>query len=186
MFSSPRRHQLEEVAATTLKERHYTVRHEDWQRYGQPLQLILQTFSSVSDKDDQFWRRAIPYFQHQHFAAGAVLYSRGDSADGFFLLEAGILKAEYNLPQGQFSELIVAGTTCGELPFFSGTSRTSKTTAERDCSIWTLNDENWKALQKDDPTLAQELLTISLKLTSERMDVITQSVTHLNKFKKTC
>jgi hypothetical protein len=35
------------------------------------------------------------------------------------------LRARYALEQGNYHETIVAGTTCGELPFFSETRRTS-------------------------------------------------------------
>lgn len=85
-----------------------------------------------------------------------------------------MLKAEYVLRQGKFSEFIVAGTTCGELPFFSGTNRTSTTSADADCVAWVLDEERWNDLQKEQPEIAQELLKISLKLTSERMDAITK------------
>lgn len=68
----------------------------------------------------------------------------------------------------------MAGTTCGELPFFSSTNRTATTYAERDCVTWMLDDEKWQELQRDHPAIAQELLKISLKLTSERMDAITK------------
>lgn len=85
-----------------------------------------------------------------------------------------MLKAEYKLQQGKFSELIVSGTTCGELPFFSGTNRTSTTAAETDCVTWVLDEDNWEGLQETQTEVAQELLKISLKLTSERMDAITK------------
>ena len=78
------------------------------------------------------------------------------------------------LPQGKLTELIVAGTTCGELPFFSGTQRTSTTSADRDCIVWMLDEDRWQDIQKNQPDVAQELLKISLKLTSERMDAITK------------
>ena len=174
MFSSPRRDQLHNVATTTLQEQQDSVPHGKWQQYEQPLQLILQTFSTVSDKDEDFWKRTPSFFERREYATGTVLYSRGDRPKGFYLLETGILKAEYKLPQGTFSELIVAGTTCGELPFFSNTSRTSTTVAERDSVTWVLNDERWRDVQNHHPDVAQELLKISLKLTSERMDVITK------------
>jgi len=174
MFSSPRRHQLHEVATTTLQEHQDTEVHKQWQKYKQPLQLILLTFASVSDKDEEFWTRAMPFFQRGEQKWGSTLFSRNDIPNGFYLLESGMLKAEYKLPQGTFSELIVAGTTCGELPFFSGTRRTATMTAERDCVIWVLNNENWDVIQKSHPDMAQELLKISLKLTSERMDAITK------------
>ncbi len=44
---------------------------------------------------------------------------------------------------------------------------------ERDCVAWQMDRSNWERLQKEDPEVAQELLRISLKLTSERMSVIT-------------
>ncbi|KAL9040151.1 MAG: hypothetical protein Q9180_002089 [Flavoplaca navasiana] len=174
IYSSPRRQELQQVATTAFREQK-PIPHTRWQGYQQPLQLLLQTFSTVSDKPEDFWYRAVPFFERREFASGCILYRREEVADGFFLLESGILKAEYMLPQlGKFSELIVEGTTCGELPFFSGTKRTSTTRAERDCVTWMLNQSRWEELQRSQADVAQELLRISLKLTSERMDSITK------------
>ena len=173
-YSSPRRNDLQEIASATFNE-HDTIPHSRWQDYTQPLQLLLQTFSTVSDKPEDFWYRAVSFFERKQYLSGSILYKRDELADGFFLLESGMLKAEYMLPQlGKFSELIVEGTTCGELPFFSGTKRTSTTTAERDCVTWVLDEPRWEDLQVSQPDIAQELLKISLKLTSERMDAITK------------
>ncbi|KAL8641838.1 MAG: hypothetical protein Q9228_001409 [Teloschistes exilis] len=174
IYGSPRRKQLQQVATTAFREHHSTP-HARWQGYKQPLQLLLQTFSSVSDKPEDFWYHAVPFFERKEFCSGRLLYQREEVADGFFLLERGMLKAEYILPQlGRFSEFIVEGTTCGELPFFSGTKRTSTTSAERDCVTWMLSQVQWEELQRKQPIVAQELLKISLKLTSERMDAITK------------
>lgn len=82
---------------------------------------------------------------------GTVLYNPGEPANGFYLVEQGLLKAKYDLPQGKYSELIVAGATCGELPFFSGTVRTSTTFAATDCVTWILDQEKWQELQKNEP-----------------------------------
>lgn len=162
------------MATTAFREQN-PVPHTRWQSYQQPFQLLVQTFSTVSDKADDFWYRAVPFFERKQFSVGNILYKREEMADGFFLLESGMLKAEYILPQlGKFSELIVEGTTCGELPFFSGTKRTSTTSAERDCVTWMLSQQKWEELQRTQPDIAQELLKISLKLTSERMDAITK------------
>ncbi|MCJ1297227.1 hypothetical protein MMC08_000013 [Hypocenomyce scalaris] len=173
LSSSPRRYQLREVAHATLHDGD-VVPPSKWEQHEQPLSLILQTFSNLSNKDEEFWSRIAPFFERKDYGAGTVLYHRGDRPDGFYLLEVGILKAEYILPQGQFSELIVAGTTCGELPFFSGTNRTATTTAESHCVAWMLNHEKWEDVQTTQPDIAQELLQISLKLTSERMDAVTK------------
>jgi SulP family sulfate permease len=174
MFSSPRRHHLHSVATTTLQEHQDTTRHNQYQLHSQPLQLILLTFASVSSKDEAFWTRAVPYFHRFEYPAGATLYKRDDSPDGFYLLESGMLKAEYRMPQGTFSELIVAGTTCGELPFFGGTKRTSTTVAERDCVVWMMGEGDWEACQREDGELARELLKCGLGFTSERMEAVTK------------
>ena len=175
VFSSPRQNHLYQVATTTLSEQDPS-KPARWEDHRQPLRLILQTFSTVSDKPDDFWFPTVAYFTHKVFPAGAVLYKAGEPSTGFYLLESGMLKAKYDLPQGKYSELIVAGTTCGELPFFSSTFRTATTHAKRYCETWMLTQEKWAQMQEEKPAIAQELLKISLKLTSERMDAVTKYV----------
>ena len=172
-FSSPRQNQLLQVAASTLNESPTEARY---QNFKQPLRLILQTFQGLTDRNEDFWFQILPYFMRKEFAAETVLYHRGESASGFYLLESGILRADYELPQGRYFESIVAGTTCGELPFFSETDRTATVQAEHDCVTWMLDRDNWDRLQRDEPDVAKEMLRISLKLTSERMAAITSYV----------
>ncbi|MCJ1287118.1 hypothetical protein MMC26_006466 [Xylographa opegraphella] len=173
-FNSPRRDHLRNMAATTLREQQKSMANTNAEQYEQPLQLMLFAFYNFSSKDTSFWTRVTPYFTQREYGQGTTLYSRADQADGFYILQTGILRAEYILDQGTYSELIVSGTTCGELPFFSGTTRTSTTTADTDCVTWVLNKTKWEKMQKEEPDVAQELLKISLKLTSERMDAITK------------
>lgn len=170
--SSPRRVHLHEAALKSLGHTEVQ-RSARWQSFAEPLRLMLQIFRDVSDKNEDFWFRAVRYFRQSEHAAGTVLFRRGERAERFYLVEAGILRAEYDLPQGWLFESIVAGTTCGELPFFSETDRTATCVAERDCVVWAMDRESWERLQTEEPDVAQELLRISLKLTSERMSVIT-------------
>lgn len=172
-FSSPRRNQLHRVATTALDEGPPESRYNN---FKEPLRLILQTFQGLTDKNEDFWFRAVPFFTRNEYVAGTILFQTGDSADGFYLVEQGILRADYELPQGRYFESIVAGTTCGELPFFSETERTAVVHAERDCVTWLMDRDNWERLQTSEPDVAQELLRISLKLTSERMTNITSYV----------
>lgn len=172
-FSSPRRTLLHRVATSTLDENPTESRY---QNFKEPLRLILQTFHGLTNKNEDFWFRILPFFIKKEYLMGTILFRRGESAKGFYLVEDGILRADYELPQGRYFESIVAGTTCGELPFFSETDRTATVKAERDCTAWLLDRENWDKLQKAEPDVAQELLRISLKLTSERMSAITSYV----------
>jgi len=147
-----------------------------YMNFKEPLRLILRTFQGLTEKNEDFWFRAVPFFVKKEYLAGTILFRRGESAKGFYLLEDGILRADYELPQGRYFESIVAGTTCGELPFFSETDRTATVQAERNCVAWLMDRDHWEKLQKADSEVAQELLRISLKLTSERMSAITSYV----------
>lgn len=174
IVGSPRRLYLQQAATTTLREEETAAMAPvAWSAMRQPLSLLLQTFQGLTTKNEDFWFRACPYFVRECYAAGTVLFQEGDRPEGFYLLESGMLRAEYELPQGRYFELIVAGRPCGELPFFSETRRTATVKAEQDCVTWCLNAEKWRRLKEEEPEIAQELLTLSLKLTSERMDSIT-------------
>lgn len=147
-----------------------------WRNFAQPLKIILQTFEDVSPKNEDFWHAVAPYFSRCEFAAGSLLYSRGDDPDGFYILEKGRFRAEYELDQGSFFEVILPGTTCGELPFFSETDRTGTVAVENDSVAWLLTREKFNKLEQEHQDVARELLKVGLKLTKERMDAITSYV----------
>ncbi|ODA81771.1 hypothetical protein RJ55_00275 [Drechmeria coniospora] len=174
-FNSPRRNHLVEAAQEAITSVDVQ-RPSKWQSFQEPLRLMLQVFQGLSDKNEDFWFRAMPYFARKEYEPGTILFRRGERANGFYLVEGGILRAEYDLPQGRLCESIVAGTTCGELPFFSETERTATVQADRHCIVWLMDGEGWASLQKDEPEVARELLRISLKLTSERMGAITSYI----------
>lgn len=174
-FSSPRQNQLHQVANRALRNTD-SAPVSKGHNFKKPLGLILQTFHGLTDKNEDFWFHATKFFGRKEYHGGETLYEAGQEANGFYLLEDGILRAEYDLPQGKYYESIVAGTTCGELPFFSETDRTATVQAERDCITWSMDRKNWEQLQKEHPDVAKELLRISLKLTSERMSAITSYV----------
>lgn len=173
MVGSPRRELLYRAAKTAMTETPISTKRHDLK---QPLPLVLQAFEGLTSRPETFWRRLIPYLGHRAFARGQMLYTRGDAPDGFYLLQSGILRVEYYLEQGNCHESIVAGTTCGELPFFSGTELTGNVVAGLDCVAWQLTQEAWGKLQEKDDEMARELLKIVMKLSVERMNAITSYV----------
>ncbi|KAM0723209.1 hypothetical protein Q7P37_001409 [Cladosporium fusiforme] len=175
MVGSPRRELLHRAATTTITET-ASPSSTKWRNLKQPLPLILQAFQDLTPRSEDFWFRLLPYLTRRAFTRGQMLYTRGDAPDGFYLLQSGILRAEYLLEQGAYHESIVAGTTCGELPFFSGTQRTSSVVAELDCVAWLLTPEAWEKLQEKDGEVARELLKVVMKLSAERMNAITSYV----------
>ncbi|PFH59011.1 hypothetical protein XA68_12916 [Ophiocordyceps unilateralis] len=175
LLNSPRRNHLAQAAREALTHAEGE-RPQRWQSFKEPLRLMLQVFQGLSDKNEDFWFPARSYFKRRDYSSGTVLFCRGEAADGFYLVESGILRAEYDLPQGWLYESIVAGTTCGELPFFSETERTATVQVDRDCVVWVMDREGWVKLQRNKPEVARELLKMSLKLTSERMSAITSHI----------
>lgn len=173
-LSSPRRNLIFQAAAATLKD--HAIVPNRWQNFKQPLPLILQTFQELTDKNEDFWFKACPFFQRKEYSEGTIVFERGNKPDGFYLLEDGMFRAEYTFEQGQFTESIVAGTTCGELPFFSDTARSATVLVEKNSVVWVLDPENWDNLQRKHPDVAYELLKICLKLTSERITAITSYI----------
>lgn len=191
VFASPRRGARLVAARSTMREAHDeslsipnnspqdtapSSTQSRWKNFAQPLKIILQTFEDMSDKNEDFWQTVAPFFERKEYAAGAVLYSRGDDPDGFYILERGRFRAEYELDQGSFFEVILPGTTCGELPFFSETDRTGTVAVENDSVAWLLTREKFNELERKNQTVAMELLKVGLKLTKERMDAITSYV----------
>lgn len=176
MLGSPRRDFLHQAATTAITETREPMEPSKWQNLKQPLPLMLQAFQDLTTKNEDFWFRAVPFFTKREFTKGQMLYTRGDRPDGFYLLQSGILRAEYYLDQGNYHESIVAGTTCGELPFFSETERTSSVIAEQECVAWLLTTEKWEELQEKDSDVAREMLKVGLKLSAERMNAITSYV----------
>jgi SulP family sulfate permease len=187
VFASPRRGARLLAARSTMREAHdesLTVPETSsapsatsrWKRFAQPLRIILQTFEDVSTKNEDFWHAVAPYFERKEYPAGTVLYSRGDNPNGFYILEKGRFRAEYELDQGSFFEVILPGTTCGELPFFSETDRTGTVAVENDSVAWLLTREKYNELEVKEQEVARELLKVGLKLTKERMDAVTSYV----------
>jgi SulP family sulfate permease len=171
--ASPRRNELHRKANTALEEAPADSR---WMNFKEPLRLILQTFQGLTDKNEDFWYRLVPYFTRKEYLKGAIVFHQGAPAKGFYLIEEGILRADYEQAQGRYFESIVAGTTCGELPFFSGSQRTATVQAERDSVVWLLDRSNWEKLRREDQEVALELQEIAIKLTKERMDTVTSYV----------
>ena len=174
-FNSPRQTHLVEAASDALQTVEVQ-RPKKWQSFKEPLRLMLQIFQGLSDKNEDFWFQATHYFQRREVPAGTVLFRRGEEANGFYLVERGILRVEYDLPQGWLCESIMPGTTCGELPFFSETDRTATAQVERDSVVWLMDRHGWSKLQTEEPEISRELLRVSLKLTSERMSSITSYI----------
>jgi SulP family sulfate permease len=175
--ASPRENTVQRAAQDFAKEDVSSVSR--WQKYKQPLPMMMQIFGAISDRDEEYWLQVAPFFKRVELTAGTVLYVSESMASGFYLVESGVLRADYDLEQGQLYESILAGTTCGELPFFSQTTRTATVRAECDSVVWKLDRDSWdklRALKPNGAEIANEILVLALKLTVERFTSVTAYV----------
>ena len=170
VYGSPRRDHLHHIASSTLAELSPPATLHGEESHPQPLRILLEVFRHVSPQDACFWSKAAPYFIREDHAAGEILYRSGEPPSTFYIVASGMLRAKYDMEQGDYTEVIVEGTTCGELPFFSNTARTSTTIVDKDSTCWVLTREKWDDLEEKEGVVAIELLKIALALTKERMD----------------
>lgn len=75
-LGSPRRNLVHQAATSTIKDEE-TAQPSKWQNFKQPLPLILQVFSEMTDKNEDFWFKAVPFFQRREYTEGTVLFRRG-------------------------------------------------------------------------------------------------------------
>lgn len=175
--ASPRAAVLHQAVSQNARKEVQTT--SKWQHFKPPMPVMMQVFQNVSDRNEDFWFKVAPFFKKVQLEAGTVLYHSETVATGFYLVESGMLRADYDLAQGKLYESILAGTTCGELPFFSQTTRTATVRAEKNSVVWKLDRESWIKLQQMKPNGAEisvELLEVALKLTVERFTSITAYV----------
>lgn len=61
----------------------------------EPTFSLIKTFSSHTD-DAELMGKLAEYFTRVEVQAGEVLWRQGDTADGLYVIESGVLQANYN------------------------------------------------------------------------------------------
>jgi len=111
-------------------------RHEPARRVD-AVQLALQPLSRATFVPEELSAQLFHAAQARHLKAGERLFAIGDSGDGCFLLEQGLLKATAASPLGE--ERIIAilgpGAIVGELSMIDGLPRSASVVAMRDCVL---------------------------------------------------
>lgn len=195
----PRAAFLQQVADRTLRlDPQASSISNKWQHFKPPLPILMHTFqhliplvtNNTNFDVTTFWFKASRFFKQQCLKKGTILYTSDTEATGFYIVESGILRAEYEFffqtnhhnndqqrskdkqeREGEkLYESIMAGTTCGELPFFSQTCRTATVKAEVESIVWVLDKEAWRLMRDQEPDMAIEFFRIALKLTVERVE----------------
>ena len=179
--NSPRRHHLHEAAKTAVRTGAGgspplpKPSAPAKAAHVQPLPILMITFRAYHQGDineEEFFSQLAPYFTQVRLGAGEVLWSRGDAADGMYLIESGILKARYDFPQEQFeiNEAMLAGTIAGELTFLSNQERNTTVHAEIDATLWRLNRASLAKMREDKPKEFSEFLQLLLRVSGDEQE----------------
>ncbi|ELU36900.1 cyclic nucleotide-binding domain-containing protein [Rhizoctonia solani AG-1 IA] len=97
------------------------------------------------------------YFTRVELQAGDVLWRQGDQPDGLYVIESGVLQANYDFAahSAPVQESMTAGTLAGELSALSGSPRNATVVAERASVVWKLSTNDFERLEREQSDVAK-------------------------------
>lgn len=187
-FATPRTTQVFQAASKTLKDeqsiqnRYYTSLDSVFKK--QPLPLLMITFSGLSDKDEEFWSKLMPYLIKEKIPADFTFYDTSNLAStAFFIVESGLIRSVYKFESDkrELHSSILPNTAFGDLydyPKLGQHYRDLVYTTINDTVAWKLSAAKREELLKTREGVAiyNELLKIQTKLIRERFDTMTANL----------
>ncbi|KAG9086199.1 hypothetical protein FRC07_013154, partial [Ceratobasidium sp. 392] len=127
----------------------------------EPTYSLIKTFSSHTN-DPEFMAKLAAYFSRVELRAGDVLWKQGDAPDGLYMIESGVLQANYDFGphSAPVQESMTAGTLAGELSALSGAPRNATVVAERASVIWKMSVESYESLEREQSEVAKAFVTL--------------------------
>jgi CRP/FNR family transcriptional regulator, cyclic AMP receptor protein len=97
-----------------------------------------------------------------HLHAGDPLFAAGDSGDGCYRLERGLLKVIITSPQGEERILAILGPgeIAGELSIIDRQPRSASVIAIKDCELSFISQRNFEKCTKQDPDIYRYLVNV--------------------------
>ena len=97
-----------------------------------------------------------------HLRAGDTLFAAGDSGDGCYRLERGLLKVIITSPRGEERILAILGPgeIAGELSIIDRQPRSASVIAVKDCELSFISQKNFEKCTKQDPDIYRYLVNV--------------------------
>jgi CRP/FNR family transcriptional regulator, cyclic AMP receptor protein len=97
-----------------------------------------------------------------HLHAGDTLFAAGDSGDGCYRLERGLLKVIITSPQGEERILAILGPgeIAGELSLIDRQPRSASVVAVKDCELSCISQKNFEKCTKQEPDVYRYLVHV--------------------------
>ncbi|GAA5859563.1 hypothetical protein JCM1840_006350 [Sporobolomyces johnsonii] len=170
---SPRASHLRNAAKQTISRPETP---QPMMNFQQPLPILLQSLRPYSpDLNEDYCFRLVPYFKRVHVERGTTLWTNGSEPDAFYVIESGMLRANYVFADRahSISESMVAGTIAGELSFLSRTKRNTNVVAERDSVLWKMEVGSHEDLgKKEGWQFARRFEEVLLKIAVAETEVL--------------
>jgi SulP family sulfate permease len=115
--------------------------------------------------------RLMKYLERMEFKQGEYLMREGDPPSEMYFVEAGLVTAQLEAPDGQVIRLrtIRGGATVGEIGLYLGAVRTASVVAARPSAVYRLSAESLKNMREQDPEVAAHLHEWIARLLAERL-----------------
>ena len=116
-------------------------------------------------------KRMTNYLERKEVKQGEYLMHQDDQPDEMYFIEAGLVSAQLELPNGKILRLrsMRGGTTVGEMGMYLGTVRTASVVADRASIVYRLSRNALKEMEKKDPEAAALLHHWIARLLAERL-----------------
>ncbi|CAE6444199.1 unnamed protein product [Rhizoctonia solani] len=139
----------------------------------EPTFSLLKTFSSHTS-DAALMNNLAAYFTRVELQAGDILWRQGDQPDGLYVIESGVLQANYDFAahSAPVQESMTAGTLAGELSALSGSPRNATVVAERASVVWKLTTMDFERLEQEQSDVAKAFVRLVLKAAKTDYDVL--------------
>lgn len=141
----------------------------------EPLPLLLFSLQGLSNKDESYWKKLVPFFEKRIINADEELHI-APTESFFVLMESGVLTVTYYInSSANIYETLLPRTIIGR--FNDDVVRKDRyksvLKAKANTTIWVLNDTKLNNLKQNKIELYNELLLIVVKLNDERFENIT-------------
>ena len=185
-INTPRNHQIFSVAQNIFKNDEQTATSlrsqlQDEDPIMPLLLLALKPYRSnitsadrnVRGQEIALWTKLSPYFNKTILGSGSELLH---SNNIFFVVETGILKAMFHLPQGTVYETMSNRTCYGKMIDFNADLNESKQLenpsltikTETESVLWIIDNASLQRMRQEDPELYIELTLLIMSIKDKR------------------
>ncbi len=125
-----------------------------------------RAFPGLKDVD-----RLMKYLERREIGQGEYLMREGDPPTEMYFIEAGLVTAQLEAPDGKVIRLksMRGGTTVGEMGLYLDSARTASVIAARPSAVYRLSADSLKSMREQDPEVAALLHEWIARLLAERL-----------------